>query len=139
MRHLACVLLVLGACSKSEPAPPPVKAPEPQPAPAAKPAEPQAPVAEAPIEEERAPETLLDIPEGSAYDTTVANAASSKISADDSDEMRIYTQVRRRLSAVNLCYAKQRKLDPTLAGKLTVMITVAPAPKGTVTTAQITE
>jgi hypothetical protein len=102
---------------------------------AVRPAEAATPVAEPAGE----PTTLLDVPEGSGFDTTHMNAASIKIDPSDDDETRIYKQVRGRISQVNYCYAKQRRLDPRLSGKMTIKITVAPAPKGAVTTAEVTE
>jgi TonB family protein len=143
MRNLCAVLvaLVAIACSKEEAkapakseAPASAKAVETPVAPAAAPA--PAPGEPAPAGE---PQTLLDVPEGSALDGTQMNAASARIDPNDDDETRIYKQVRSRISQVNYCYAKQRKIEPRLAGKVTVKITVSPAPKGAVTTAEITE
>jgi TonB family protein len=137
-RALVMALLAL-ACSKDE-ARAPAQAAE---APAAKPLETPPAPAPAPAAEEPAPageaSTVLDIPEGGALEATQLNAASVKIEPGDDDETRIYKQVRNRISQVNYCYARQRKVEPRLAGKVTVKITVSPAPHGAVTTAEITE
>ena len=64
---------------------------------------------------------------------------NASLAKNEDDESRIYKQVRSRLPAVNYCYAKQRRIEPGLAGKIIVKITVAPAPQGSVVDAAITE
>jgi TonB family protein len=136
--RLVIVSVLALACAKEE-----AKAPAPAEAPAAKPAEtPPAPAPAAPVAEAAPagdPQTELDIPDTSGLSSTQMNASSVKIEAGDDDETRIYKQVRGQISRVNYCYAKQRKVEPKLAGKVTVKITVSPAPKGAVTTAEITD
>jgi hypothetical protein len=146
---LATVLVpiaFLAACTKTEDRtsanPPPTAtapveavkpAPPPEPAPP-----PSAPVATAELQVTGGdPATALDVPPGSAFNTTLQNSLDDTLV--DNDEGFVYKQVRQRLSQVNRCYAKQRQAEPTLAGKLVVKITVAPAPTGSVTQAEIVE
>lgn len=139
---------LLCACSKTEekasanpvPAPTPtaaIEAAKPTPAPAPPQAAP-ATVASAELQVLGGdPATALDVPPGSAFNTTVQNSMDDSLG--DNDEGFVYKQIRQRLSQVNYCYAKQRKAEPQLAGKLVVKITVAPAPTGSVTQAEIVE
>ncbi|MCC6750182.1 MAG: energy transducer TonB [Deltaproteobacteria bacterium] len=84
------------------------------------------------------PTTSLDVPDKNSMDAPAQNSANPAPAAPD-DEGQIYRQVRRQLPMVNACFARQRRVEPDLAGKLTVQVTVGPPPSGSVTTASIVE
>jgi hypothetical protein len=87
-----------------------------------------------------APETILDVPPADQLTGTTQFAAGDDPAAlGGDDEVQVYGQVRQRIRQVHGCYLRQRNLDPRLAGKLTVEMTIAPAPKGSVSEVKVVQ
>lgn len=94
-------------------------------APAVKPADRMAPATPAPAAKapKAPPRTLLDVPKPGGAATVEHSIGGS----NDREGTALYRHVRRKLPLVNACYARQRRRDPQLRGKLTVEATVGPA------------
>ncbi|MCA9668440.1 MAG: TonB family protein [Myxococcales bacterium] len=78
------------------------------------------------------PTTTLDVPKPGEPSKVVQNSYGGAGGHDDS---KYYRLVRRKLPLVNACYARQRRRNPQLRGKLTVEMTVRP--KGDVKDARV--
>lgn len=81
-----------------------------------------------------APTTELEYPPIEGVAQHAANPAGT-----EEDEAAVYAEVKKRTGLLNVCYERERELDPELEGKMVVEIVVGPAPEGPVTASRLVE